>query len=376
LKTRSYQLYVICPSWQRYAALIVLFALGLMTKPMLVTLPFALLLLDYWPMGRLAFGRASGGSPTASLRPASALSLLSLIGEKLPLFALALGACVITVVAQRQGSALIGTEQLPLASRGINAVVAYTSYLRQTLLPVDLAPYYPLEKLSPLDPRLAVAAVQILCISPVVFWERRRHLYLVSGWLWYLGTLVPVIGIVQVGTQAIADRYTYVPLIGVFMMLAFGAAELIKHCRISSSIAGALVAAVLAGCTIMTHNQVGYWRDSLSLWRHTVEVVRPNPITYGNLGNDLLTGRQYQVAREWYEKALEVDLQDKVARYGLGVTLMNLGENDQAGDAFRQLLRICPDHSDAHYQLDLLLLRQGQLTPNQKTNARKEEHER
>jgi tetratricopeptide (TPR) repeat protein len=332
----------------RYLLVVGCFALALMSKPMLVTLPLVVLLLDYWPLGRSGLQR--------------------LLLEKLPLLALAAACGIATLLLQQAAGAMRTEQPLPLAFRAANAVVAVVTYLGKTVWPADLAMFYPHPYIPeaggvPLAPwQVAAAAALVAGLSAAAFAARRRR-YLPMGWLWYLGTLLPVIGLVQVGHQALADRYTYVPLIGIFIVVAWGGADLVaalraRVARIDALAAGAALAA-LAALTAGSWLQVRHWRDSFTLFQHTVEAVPRNPTIRYNVANHLRSlGRLDDAIRE-YRRALEAVPDDVEIHLNLGNALRAKGELEQAVTHYARVLERRPDHAMAHNNLGSLLREQG-----------------
>jgi hypothetical protein len=263
-----YAAYVRRPSWARYAAVVLAFAAGLMAKPMLVTLPFVLLLLDVWPLRRAA--------ATAAERRLRWL-------DKLPLLALALASSALTLTAQSRGGVVRTLEDLPLAMRVANALVACSRYALKLIAPLQQAFYYPYPRELPIVP----AALSLLALAAVTAWAvraRRERPYVFVGWLGYLGMLVPVIGIVQVATQAIADRYTYLPSIGLFVMLSWGAGDLVRARPAWRTPVIALAAAMLCAFAAKAWVQTGYWKDGITLFTRDTRIVPDNVLGYRNLG--------------------------------------------------------------------------------------------
>src|SRR5579859_1485415 len=256
-------------STRDYSLALFFFACGLMAKPMLVTLPFVFLLLDYWPLQRV---------PEFELRW---LRWARLVREKCPFFLLAAVSCIVTLLAQQGGVAPLEGDSLH--SRVGNAAVAYVKYLFKTVYPVDLAVPYPLPRTTPWE-QVAGAMVVLAAISVLVWRMRVSKPYLLTGWLWYLGMLVPVIGLVQVGSQALADRYTYLPLIGVFLGVTFGVVEWVKRLRLKSTVLMPVVILVLGGCLFATARQLCYWQNSEALFAHTIAVTKDNLLAQNNLG--------------------------------------------------------------------------------------------
>ncbi len=337
--------YARSPNPGRYLAVLLAFALGLMAKSMLVTLPFTLLLLDYWPLRRLASERRSLGR---------------LCLEKLPFFVLAAVVSALTVAAQRTGDAIISMQRFPLDVRLGNALVAYASYLLKTVWPFPLAAYYPHPVEIPLGPVLG-SALLLVVLSIGVVRLRRGHPYLLVGWGWYLGTLVPVIGLVQVGAQAMADRYTYVPLVGIFIILAWGGHELSAHWRNRERARVALAAGALCALTACTWLQTARWRDTVTLFKHTLEVTQRNPMAHGILGTAL--GRRGEVDESivHYRAALRLRPGLAEAHNNLGIALFRKGELDEAVEHYREALSLKPDHPTAHTNLGAALYTQGRL---------------
>jgi tetratricopeptide (TPR) repeat protein len=328
-------------SLNRYLTVMALFALGLMAKPMLVTLPLVLLLLDYWPLGRLV----------AVTR--------RVVLEKIPLFVLAAASCVATTLAQ--GQAVAGLSKVSLLARLYNAPVSYEAYLGQFFYPVRLAALYP--HLGPQLPLWkAVAALLVLAaISIAVLKSRRRRPAVFVGWFWYLGMLVPVIGLVQVGSQAMADRYTYLPQIGLCMALAWGASQAVPswpYRRWLCGIGSALVLAILMACA---WRQTTFWRNSVALWNHALECTSRNSVAHNNFGYVLSGGGQTAEAIAHYRQALEIEPDYVEAHNNLGTTLAGLGRMDEAIVEYRKALKSKPDFAGAHNNLGNALFRRGQI---------------
>jgi hypothetical protein len=283
--TALYVRYAGRPSPGRLTAVVLAFALGLLAKPMLVTLPCVLLLLDYWPLRRLRIGLTQAPVAEGEGDRFSPAGFPALLKEKLPLFALAGLSCWLTVAAQTWGGAVQPLHHLPFPARVANALVAYVAYLGKTFWPTDLAVYYPLDTVPP--GQAAGAALLLAVLTLLALREARRRPYLLVGWLWFLGALVPVIGLVQVGDQARADRYTYVPHLGLFVALVWGAADLLAALRVPVAAQALLASIVLAGCAALTWAQVGHWKDTLTLWEHSLRVTGPNYRGEAGLGYTL-----------------------------------------------------------------------------------------
>ena len=347
LTVLAYVRYVERPLLRRYLPVLLAFALGLMSKPMLVTLPVLLLLLDYWPLQR--YGRGSG--------------LRKLLWEKTPLFLLAAASSVVTLYAQSAAGALAAVESFPLGLRGSNALVSYTRYLFKTCWPSGLAlPYpYDLEILTPL--RVVASALLLGGVSLLVLRRARRRPYLIVGWSWYLITLVPVSGLVQVGSQAMADRYTYLPIIGLFIMVAWGATDLVTVDGRPGRGRKALLATAAGAATlaVMTtaHVQAGHWRNTTALFTHVLEVTERNAVAHDLLGLEWLEAGGLDQALAHLDEAVRIAPDYLDARANLAAALSRAGRHEEAVDQRREVLRRRPRDPDAHAHLGLALGRLG-----------------
>jgi len=340
----------------RRAAVVVLAAAGLLAKPMLVTLPLTLLLLDVWPLGRLPLG-----SPRATV-----LRAWPLIVEKWPLIALSLASTVVTFLVQRAGGAVGSLERYPPGLRAANAVVAYVAYLRKMLWPSDLAVFYPYPAGGVPAARVLGGLAVLVAVTAIAFGARYRRPYLLVGWLWFLGTLVPVIGLVQVGIQSMADRYTYVPLVGIFIAAAWGLTEIAE--RAGAPAGGrstrwlyvpALVLVLLLDTR--TRAQVRTWRDSESLFRNAVAVTESNGESHLDLGIALVESGRVEEAIAEYREAIRLQPASARALGRLGVALGRLGQNDEARARFEDALRADPRLGEVRTQFAQFLLVVGAL---------------
>jgi tetratricopeptide (TPR) repeat protein len=340
------------PGPGRYLTVAAVFLIGLLTKPMLVTLPLVLLLLDWWPLHR--FRPAQSGTPES--RRAAAQRLLL---EKVPLLALSAASCGITYLAQQRGGAMMLTELFPFWSRAGNAVVSYLRYIGKTLFPVHLLPFYPHPGTS-LPREVAVLSLALLIgITVLVVAARRRRPWLTAGWLWFLGTLVPVIGFVQVGRQAMADRYSYLPLIGLFFALAWEAWSRAAGTRRGPAVLGLSAAAILTTLTLLSLKQAALWRDTVTLFTHVTRVDPGNFVAYNMLGSDLLVNRDAAGAARLFRKALEINPLALEARYNLGLALAQTGDTDAAIEQFTAVIgyrKGAARDAEALYNLGNLLL--------------------
>jgi Flp pilus assembly protein TadD len=354
----AYVAYVRRPGRKRYVLVVALFGLGLMAKPMLVTLPFVLLLLDVWPLKRIELAGARGGGLAAFREQGAALR--QLVREKLPLFVLAAMSSVVTLLVQKHAGALAGLASEPLSLRLTNAAAAYLAYTGKMFWPVRLAAFYPLGKSIPVLQAslgcLLLAGVTLLAIR-----IRRRCPYVLVGWLWYVGTLIPVIGLVQVGEQSMADRYTYVPLIGLFLIAAWGAPELATGWRYGRRALPAAAVCVTLAFAAAARAQVRYWSGDAALWRHALNVTTDNDRAHFYLGSALLAQGKLDEAIQHYSEALRLKPQFVEAWNNLGLALMMQGKLDEAVPCFAEALRLKPDNATAHKNLGALRLRQGRL---------------
>lgn len=351
-----------------YVLAILFFTLGLMAKPMLVTLPFVMLLLDFWPLERFeSFAKASNRSRTQhATRPAAPkrseggnTSPTSLVFEKVPFFALSIASSVLTFLAQRS-EAVMSFEQRPLSLRAVNAAVSYVEYLAKTFWPANLAVIYPLPHAIPWWQ--VIAAVLLLIGITVIVWSARRGApYLLTGWLWFLGTLVPVIGIIQVGGQALADRYTYLPLIGIFLAIAWGAADLKERFRAKNAVASGIAVVVLAGFIAATARQLTFWDNSEKLFRHALDITKDNAIAHVNLGVALEQQDHREEAASEYRKALEITPAFFQAHNNLAILLSDLGDTNDAATEYAKALQLNPNAAVAHLNYGRLLSDTGQF---------------
>jgi len=369
----AYQSYTRVPSAARYGLVALFTTLGLMSKPMLVTLPLVLLLLDYWPLRRFS-GRSGAFDSRAAPGgyPARSQNYVVLL-EKVPLVALAAASSVVTLLAQsRMGATAMLGDELTLGTRLGNALVAYVTYLGMTLWPARLAVFYPYVMDRPAW-QIAVSAALLLTITAAAVGLGRRRPYFAVGWFWYLGTLVPVLGLVQVGAQAMADRYTYIPLVGVFLAAVWGAAEVgggaphpAASCERTSrrvprlAWAGA-AAGVLLACLILTQRQVGYWADSESLFRHAVDVTRDNPVAREALGSALLRRGNSVEAEAEFRQALRLNSEKSLHVCSeLAKALEQQGRREEAIDCLRCVVGAHPELAWAKEDLAKLLAPHGQ----------------
>lgn len=340
----AYARHVEKPELKRYLPVMLFFAMGLLSKPMIVTLPFILLLLDFWPLNRF--------------RP-PLLSNLFLIYEKAPLFLMTLVSSVITFMAQHQGGAVLSMAVVPLELRISNAIVSYAAYILKMIVPLNLTVFYPYPETIPLWKSLG-AALLLSGITLLALMKAKKYPYAVTGWLWYLGSLVPVIGILQVGSQAMADRYTYIPLIGLFILTAFLIPELLKKWRYQREAMG-LVSVILlfslGGCTWF---QVKSWESSTTLFNHAIQSTERNAFAHVNLGVAYQNTERFDEAMLHYLKALEINPQTQKAHLYLGAIFSWRGDLDKAFFHLSEAARLHPEDAVAHADLGNLLTQKGE----------------
>jgi tetratricopeptide (TPR) repeat protein len=347
----------------QFALLVAMFVLGLMAKPMLVTLPFVLLLLDLWPLRRMNSGAAVSPAPLSSSAwtptAAQGLPFSRLFAEKWLLFAAAFALCAVTLAAQR-GEAVRTVQEVPWGSRLGNALVSYATYLVKTFWPLDLAVFYPLRREVPMVEGL-LALLSLGGISFAVWKFRASRPYLLVGWLWFVGMLVPVIGLVQVGGQARADRYTYLPLIGIFIMLAWGGRDVLCAFRFPKKLAVVTAAVLLMACATLTRLQAGHWRNSESLFRHALEVMPENVVAHINLGSVLEQAGRMDEAQAHYQEALRIDPGRAQAHNNLANVLDALGKFAEAVPHYEEAIRLRPRESIPRNHFGMALAGQGRF---------------
>lgn len=339
----AYCKYAVKPSLRRYLPVLIFFILGLMAKPMLVTLPFVLLLLDYWPLNRFRLAantlqdiQAEENQFKQSINFNQGEKfwhkrvVLTLVLEKVPLLVFSAISSFVTILAQSDGGALASREMMPYDIRVLNTFVSYAGYLSKMILPVNLAVFYPHQMTRPPMGEIVVAVAVLLTLTTFVLWKAKRHQYLLVGWLWYLGTLVPVIGLVQVGGQAMADRYTYVPLIGIFVMISWGAVEITSRPAWRKFCLPLLAVGTVLGLSVVTRYQIKHWFTSYSLFKHTIAVTKDNYLAHNNFGIAYSEIGQSDLALEQFLKAVEIKPKFGLAQYNAGAALTRKGQIEEA----------------------------------------------
>jgi Tfp pilus assembly protein PilF len=329
-----------------YLLSLLFFTLGLMSKAMLVTMPFVMLLLDWWPLNRMRNAKCG------------MWNFKNLVLEKIPFFALAAATSAVTFVVQRQACSVMTVEGLALEARIGNALVSYCRYLGKTFWPADLAVYYPHPGYWPLEEVLLAGA--FLCgITVLIVVKRSRYPFSLMGWLWFVGTLVPVIGLVQVGGQAMADRYTYIPSLGVLVLAIWGAHELTRRWRHQVIVLSVAASVAIVLCIAETRQQLGYWKDSESLFRHALDVTKDNYMAHNMFGSFLGMRGEIDEAIRQFQEAVRLKPAYTDAHYNLGVALFKEGQTDEAISEYQEAIRLKPDYADFHYNLGVALFKKG-----------------
>jgi tetratricopeptide (TPR) repeat protein len=352
----SYARFARNPVMVRYLAVVGFFAIGLMAKPMVVTLPFVLLLLDYWPLNRFKAGQTNNHTG----KPDLGLALLRLVYEKIPLFVLAGLSCGVTFMAQKKGEALGLLDVHPLTMRVANAVASYVKYIQKLIWPHDLAILYPYPEVITAGQVLAGCAV-LGCITFLAVRYCKRLPWLFVGWFWHVGTLVPVIGLVQVGVQAMADRYTYIPFIGLFLILSWGAPVLIGKWQYKNIALSVITTVIFFVMITTTWTQVSYWKNSIRLFEHALRVTKLNYVIHNNLGFELVLQDQKDQAIKHYKQALRINSEFEQAHVNLGSVLFSQAKIEESFAYYQAVLKVRPEFARVHYNFGVLLLKIGRI---------------
>lgn len=351
-----YAEYVKTSSRTLYILTVCSFAAGLMSKPMLVTLPIIMLLLDFWPFCRSGLCHSQD---KAESHGSARLSPAKLLAEKIPFLFLAALSSTITIYAQNTLGSLASLEKIPLLPRISNAVVAYAKYILKMIVPYDLAIFYPFR--TPPLWQVAAALFLLATVSAAVFRYRKHCPYLLFGWLLFLVTLLPVIGIVQVGDQAMADRYTYLPYTGLFIMLCWGISDLAGNYRYRTAALSVLACAAIAACSLLTNHQLGYWKSDTALFKHAIGVTSDNYKAHHALGVVLAKQRNFEEALRHLSTAIRLIPGAVIPRYDMGVALEASGRAGEAVQSYLKVISMNPGHVGAHTQLGGILCREGQF---------------
>ena len=348
----AYRLYVLKPRYSQYAVVALFYAMGLMSKPQVITFPCVLLLWDYWPLRRMvAVPGESSATEAGEVLPGRTLS--ALVWEKLPLFALSAVSAVITMKAQKAGYAM---QSFPRSVRLENAIVAYASYVKKAFWPFDLSPMYPHPGSSIAKWQVLAAFVCLLAITALVANAARRR-YLTMGWLWFLGTLVPMIGLVQVGSQAMADRYAYLSFIGLFIMICWGVADWAQQRHVPAAWLKCASIAVLLALAVVARNQIGYWSDNVTLWTHAVKVTKGNWLAEDNLGGALMEDGKLEKAIDHFRAAAVIHPEGPVSHLDIGFYEQQHKNWPQAIEQYYEVLKDTPNpklRSEAYNNLALI----------------------
>ncbi len=355
----AYTRYAEAPSIRRYAWVAIMLALGLLAKPMLVTWPFVMLLLDYWPLGRFRGSEVKGQPAPSTLGGGGWSALRGLVVEKIPLFALVAASAVVTSVAQSHGGGVRTFTEFPIALRLSNALVSYAKYLLLAFWPNDLAVYYPYTGTDIAAWQIIGAALLLIAITAFCFFQGKIRPYLIVGWLWFLGTLVPVIGLVQVGGQIMADRYFYIPSIGMFIAIVFGLADIAERRRVAPWLSAAIANVVLLVLAALTNAQIHRWSDSFTLFKHALTVAPASVLVEDCLGLAMHKNGQLDEAVAHFEKALQMRSDDHTALLTMGVTRFYQGRVPEAIEYAQAAIRSQADSPKAHNLLGMALAKEN-----------------
>jgi tetratricopeptide (TPR) repeat protein len=364
----AYIYYVEKPTIKRYALVFLFFILGLMSKSMLVTLPFVLLLLDYWPLKRLKLWQEINSNEFLKKNSTQKSEIFRLVLEKVPLFLLTVGFSIVTVIAmkrfQEDGNY---TEVLPFSERLINSIVSYIEYLRRMVWPENLAFFYPYPGDTLWKGILCGMALMGITIIAIKF--IRKAPYFVVGWFWYLGTFLPVIGIWPVGEgwpgSIMSDRYSYIPLIGIFIIIAWGLPQLISKFRYKEKVLSISAGIVIVTLLIITWKQVSHWKSSITIFKHTIRVTDkeyPNlALVHNNLGIAFFDEKKNEEAISSFRTAIKLMPYNTKAHYNLGIALFTEGKTEEAISHYQMAIKLKPYFTDAHYKLGIILLQKGEV---------------
>jgi tetratricopeptide (TPR) repeat protein len=337
----AYAVYAENSKLSRYFICLILFALSLMSKPMFVTLPFVLMLLDYWPLKRWP---KAISSPLES----RSLSIGRLLLEKVPFICLTIASSIIAFWAQNKGGSVAPVNLLPFSMRGSNTVISYVAYLEKIFRPVNLAVFYPYDFFLPLW-KVSISVTVLIIITLAVLYYIRKLPFLFVGWFWYVGTLIPVIGLAQAGRQGMADRYTYLPSIGMAIVLAWGIPSLIKSENIRKKILFPAAIIILAIMSVLTQQQCGYWKNSIELFSHALRVTKNNYVAHSYLASALVKEGKTDGAIYHYNKAININHSYAEDHNNRGSVYANLGQHQQAIKDYNEAIRLKPDYAGAYF---------------------------
>jgi len=346
----SYHRYIKQPDISRYSLVILFFIAGLMSKPMIVTLPFVLLLCDYWPLKRFQFEKYQQNDAAYQN-----ISIFKMVLEKVPLLLLSIGASVLTFLQQQAHGAVSSIEKSPINHRIANVLVSYVKYLAKMLWPHDLTAMYPYPPSIPFW-EIAGACLVLAFISLLTVKYLARHPYLSIGWLWFMGTLVPVIGIIKIGSHAMADRYTYMTFIGLYIMIAWGAPEIFNQFRYKKVVLASAAVVIIAVLMSTAKIQTSYWANSIRLFTHAIEVTHDNFLAYRNLGLALSYSGELDKAFPYFKQALRINPKSAKSYNDIGTYLMLKGKYDDSIGYFKKALYFQPNFPKAHNNWGLVLM--------------------
>ncbi len=329
----AYAYYRRVPNWSRYLTVVLLFILALLSKPMAVTLPFALLLLDFWPLNR-----QNGPLPRHILL------------EKAPFFLLSIASCIVTFYAQKSGGAVGSLSISEVALNAGNALISYGAYLVKTVWPSDLAIIYPFTADTVTALKAALSALLMIVITTIAARERSRRPWLAFGWFWYVVTMAPVIGFVRIGVHSMADRYTYLPLIGIFIIIAWGAEELSTSFRNGKVLIPLTFCIVLVSLMAVTAQQVRYWQNSLTLFEHARAVTQENATTCTNIGIAYTKINDFKYAITFLNYAISINPQYAEAHYNLGMIYLGFGLKEETIGEYNALIQLNSGHAAELYK--------------------------
>jgi protein O-mannosyl-transferase len=361
----AYINYVNKPTIKKYGLVFLFFSLGLMSKPILVTLPFVLLLLDYWPLGRVKTGDGRSNNEILEESTAKGSGILQLVLEKIPLFLLIIGSSIVTVVSHNIAFGVSSLEVISLQSRLANAMVSYLEYLEKMVWPIGLSILYPhpgnaLPVWQGIFSGIALLGITIISIRLI-----RKAPYFVVGWFWFLGTLLPVAGILRAGVHVMADHYAYISLIGVFIIIAWGIPELISKWRYKVKVLSVLAAIIIPILLLTTWEQVSHWKNSITIFKHAIRVTDikyPNfSLVHNNLGIALFAEKKNAEAIFHYKMAINLQPNKTKAHYNLGIALFAEKKNEEAIFHYKIAIQLNPNFTNAHYNLGIIYLQKGEM---------------
>lgn len=366
----AYAHYAEKPRKSRYFLALLFFAIGLLAKPMIVTLPFLLLLLDFWPLRRASFTNARASK--TEHWPLNTAPLSRLLLEKIPFFALSVASCLLTLWAQKLGGSVKSLSEFPLSLRVENTFISYIRYMGKFFWPDDLAIFYPHPNSWP-DWQVAIAVVLLIGLTVLTLRFLRSAPFLAVGWFWFLGMMIPVIGLVQVGIQSMADRYTYLPMIGFSIALVWGVSYFLERLKLPALVLGSGAVGAAFACLVVTNKQVRYWRDSEAVYRQALSVTTSNYTAHANLGIALGNSGKFDESETHLRAAREIGPNYAQAHHNLANTLVQLGKVDEAREAYLTAVKMKPDYHEALSNLGMLAVKSGDFEQAKNFYARASE---